>query len=71
MFPISTVVQRWSHEDVFAREPIRRSAIAITTNKAFSEAKRINPFHFPKFNLISITVHRNGYLFAGTPLQTE
>ena len=59
MFLISTVAQRCSHEDVFAKEPIRRFAMAMTTNEAFSEAERINLLHFPKFNLNGITIHRN------------
>ena len=70
-FLISTGVQSWSHEDVFTREPIRRFAIAMATNEAFLGAKSVNPFHFQKFNLNSITVYRNGYPVAGTPLQTE
>ena len=43
----------------------------MATNEAFLGAKRVNPFHFQKFNLNSITVYRNGYPVAGTPLQTE
>ena len=68
---ISTGVQSWSHEDVFTREPIRTFAIALATNEDFLGAKRVNHFHFQKFNLNSITVYRNGYPVAGTPLQTE
>ena len=70
-FLIFTGVQSWSHEDVFTREPIRRFAIAMATNEALLGAKRVNLFHFQKFNLNSITVYYNGYPVAGTPLQTE
>ena len=34
-------------------------------------AKRTNPFHYQKFGLNSITVYRNGYPIAGTPLESE
>ena len=70
-FLISTGVQSWSHEDKFTRELIRRFAIAMATNEAFLGAKRVNHFLFQNFNLHSITVYRNGYPVAGTPLQTE
>ena len=43
----------------------------MATNEAFLGAKRVKPFHFQIFNLNSITVYRNGYPVAGTPLQTE
>ena len=43
----------------------------MATNEAFLGAKRVNLFHFQKFNLNSIKVYRNGYPVAGTPLQTE
>ena len=57
-FLISTF-QSSSHEDVFTREPIRRFATAMATNEAFLGAKQVNPFHFQKFNLNSITDYRN------------
>ena len=43
----------------------------MATNEAFLGAPHVNTFHFQKFNLNSITGYRNGYLVAGTPLQTE
>ena len=70
-FLISTVVQSWSHEDVFTREPIRRFARAMATNEAFPGAKRLNLFHFQKFKINSITVYPKGYPVTGTPVQTE
>ena len=70
-FLVSTGSKSWNHEDIFNREPIRRFALAMTTNKAFLGSKDANPFHFQKFNLESITVYRNGYPIAATPLQTD
>ena len=70
-FNVSKGLKSWNHEDIFNREPIRRFALAMTTNSSFLGAKRENPFHFRKFDLDSITVLRNGYPIAGTPLQTD
>ena len=70
-FLVSKDSRSWNHEDIFNHEPIRRFALAMVTNEAFLGAKTVNPFHFQKFNLQSITVYRNGYPIAGTPLQTE
>ena len=61
----------WNQENIFNGEPIRRFAIAMTSNRAFLGGKTLNPFHFQKFNLATITVYRNGYPVAGTPLQTD
>ena len=69
-FLFSTGSKSWNHEDIFNREPIRRFALAMTTNKAFLGSKANNPFHYQKFNLENITVYRNGYPIAATPLQT-
>ena len=60
-FPVSTGSKSWNHEDIFNREPIRRFALAMTTNKAFLGSKADNPFHYQKFNLENITLYRNGY----------
>lgn len=70
-FNVSRGMKSWNHEDIFNREPIRRFALAMTTNSSFLGAKKENPFHFRKFDLDSITVLRNGYPIAGTPLQTD
>lgn len=70
-FLISSRVKSWDQEDIFNREPIRRFAIAMNTNAAFLGSKTVNPFHYQKFNLDNITVYRNGYPVAGTPLLTE
>ena len=70
-FLVSIDTRSWNHEDIFNHEPIRRFALVMVTNEAFLGAKTVNPFHFQKFDLQSITVYRNGYPIAGTPLQTE
>ena len=70
-FLVSLNSQSWDQEDVFNREPIRRFVIAMSTNGGFLGAKRTNPFHYQKFGLNSITVYRNGYPIAGTPLETD
>ena len=69
-FLISFGVRTWSHEDVFSREPIRRFTIAMATNEVFLGAERVNPSRFRNFKLNSITVYRDCYPAAGTPLQT-
>ena len=61
----------WNQENIFNGEPIRRFAIALTSNRAFLGGKTLNPFDFQKFDLATITVYRNGYPVAGTPLQTD
>lgn len=61
----------WMKEDIFSKEPIRRFALALCTNAAFLGSKMSNPFHYQKFNLNEVTVYRNGFPVAGTPLSTE
>ena len=70
-FNVSRGIKSWNQGDIFNHEPIRRFALAMTTNSSFLGAKRENPFHFRKFGLESITVYRNGYPIAGTPLLTD
>ena len=70
-FLVSTGSKSWNNEDIFNREPTRRFALAMTTNKAFLGSKADNPFHYQKFNLENITVYRNCYPTAATPLQTD
>ena len=61
----------WSEEDVFSKEPIRRFALALISNQAFLDSKLKNPFHYQKHGLNGVTVYRNGYPIAGTPLSTD
>ena len=70
-FNVSKGIKSWNQGDIFNHEPIRRFALAMTTNSSFLGAKTENPFHFRKFDLESIIVFGNGYPIAGTPLLTD
>ena len=65
-----TGVQSWRQEDVFAKEPVGRKIVAMSTNEAYLGTKRSNPFHYQKFRLNEIIVYRNGLPIAGTPIST-
>lgn len=70
-FIIPSGQNSWRQEDVFMREPIRRFALAMSTNTAFGGHHRQNPFHYQKFGLRRITISRNGSPIAGTPIDTS
>ena len=70
-FLIPTGSRSWSKEDVFSREPVRQFALALVSNASFLGSKDTNPFHYQKHNLNEVTVYRNGYPVAGTPLATD
>ena len=42
-FLATTGVQSWRHEDVFAKEPVRRMILAMSSNTAYLETNRTNP----------------------------
>ena len=42
----------------------------MRTYQAYLGTIRTNPFHYQKFNLIQIIVHRNGQPIVGTPVST-
>ena len=63
-------VQSWRQEDVFAKEPVRRMILAMSSNTAYLGTNRTNPFHYQKFQLNEIIVYRNGLPIAGTPMST-
>ena len=44
-----------NQENIFNGELIRRFPIAMTSNRAFLGGKTLNPFHFQKFILATIT----------------
>ena len=69
-FLASTGQYGWKQEDIFAREPIRRMAICMTTNSAFVGHNRTNPFHYQKFDLNQISIYRNGLPIADSPIST-
>ena len=63
-------VQSRRQEDVFAKEPVRRTIVAMSTNEAYLGTNRSNPFHYQKFRLNEIIVYVNGLPIAGTPVST-
>ena len=67
-FLATTGQQSWKHEDIFTKEPIRGLIIALCAGDAFIGNNTVNPFSYRKFGLREITVFRNGFLTAGTPM---
>ena len=53
-------VHSWRQEDVFSKEPVRRMAIAMSSNQAYLGSNRTTHFHYQKFGLSQIVIHRNG-----------
>jgi hypothetical protein len=70
-FVMSAGTTSWKDENILQNEPIRRLAIAMCTNTAFDGTHDSNPFHYQKFDLIEITLKRNGVQIPGSPLYTE
>ena len=69
---LATAGQRsWKHEDIFTKEPIRRLIVALCRSNAFIGTNNINPYHYQKLDLSEITVYRNGFATAGTPMLTN
>ena len=69
---LATAGQRsWKHEDIFTKEPIRRLIVLLCRSNAFIGTNNINPYHYQKFDLSEITVYRNGFATAGTPMLTN
>ena len=69
-FLATTGVQSWRQEDVFAKEPVRRMILVMSSNTAYLGTNRTNPFHYEKLQLNEIIVYRNGLPIAGTPVST-
>ena len=53
-FVIPNGQNQYIHENIFNNAPIRRLAIAMNTNTAFTGSLKTNRFHYQKFNLRSI-----------------
>ena len=70
-FLASAGLHSWKTEDIFSREPIRRLAICLNTDEAFLSNNRLNPFHYRKFDLEQIYIHRNGLPVAESPISTD
>ena len=64
VFLATTGVQSWRQEDVYAKEPVRRMILAMSSNTAYLGTNRTNPFHYQKFQLNEIIVYRNGLPIA-------
>ena len=69
-FLATTGQQNWKHEDIFTKEPIRRLIFALCAGDSFNGTNTVNPFNYQKFGLREITVFRNGFATAGTPMST-
>ena len=65
---VITDVQSWRQEDVFAKEPVRRMILAMSSNTAYLRTNQTNLFHYQKFRLNENIVYRNSLPIAGTPV---
>ena len=61
----------WTKEDVFSKELMRGFALTLISNQTFLGSRLTNPFLYQKHALNEVTVYRNGYPIAGTPLPKE
>ena len=69
---LATAGQRsWKHKDIFTKEPIKRLIVALCRSNAFIGTNNINPYHYQTFDLSEITVYRNEFATAGTPMLTN
>ena len=57
-------------DNVVTKEPIRRVIVALCVGTAFIGTNNANPFLYQKFGLREITIYRNGFATAGTPMST-
>ena len=64
-------VHSWRQEDVFSKEPVRRMAIAMSSNQAYLGSNRTTSFHYQKFGLSQIVIYCNGLPFVETPITTN
>ena len=69
-FIIPSGQNRFSKEDIFNGEPIRRLTVAMHLNASFTGAQQTNPYHYQKFGLKAIQLTRNGIPVGGTVLET-
>ena len=59
-FIIPSQQNQFIQENIFHNAPIRRLAIAMNTNSAFTGSFDENPFHYQKFDLREIRIVRGG-----------
>ena len=60
IFIIPSGQNQFIQENVFNNAPIRRVAIAMNTNSAFTGQFQENPFHYQKFGLRDLRIVRGG-----------
>ena len=48
-FLATTGLQSWQQEEVFAKEPVRRMTLAMSSNTAYLGTNRTNSLHYQKF----------------------
>ena len=66
LFLVTTGVQNWRQEDVFAKEPVHRMILAMSSNTAYLGDNQTNPFNYQKFQLNENVAYRKDLLIAGT-----
>ena len=54
------------HENIFNNAPIRRLAVAMNTNTAFTGSLKTDPFDYQKFNLRSVRIVRGSRVVVDT-----
>ena len=70
-FLATAVVQSWRQKNVFPKEPVQRTIVAMSINETCLGTNRTNPFHYKKFGLNEIIVYRNGLTNTGTTISTS
>ena len=61
-FVIPNGQNQYIHENIFRNDSIRRLAIAMNTNTAFTGSPKTHPFNCQKFNLRSIRILRGSHV---------
>lgn len=63
-FIIPSGQNQYIQENIFNNAPIRRLALAMNSNSAFSGTKKSNPFHYQKFGLREIKIVRGNQVVS-------
>ena len=63
-FIIPNNQNQFIHENIFNNAPIRRIAIAMNTNTAFTGTLGTNPFHYRKFDLREVRIVRGNQVIV-------
>ena len=70
IFLAKTGQKNWKHEGILTKEPIRRVIVALCVGTEFFGTNIANPLDYQKFGVKEITIYRNGFAMAGTPMST-